>query len=377
MKSGLRNLPHSSKFFLLIGFIVLIHAKALGQIDSLTEIYDLRNGWMENVNEEFRIIEGNAMNHNVIHFYLTDNKDEKTNVLLKLPGQTSIWLDNKIWEYFEEDTLLIVPIDQMLDANQSKLISIYGKNLGNANLQTKIVTFDSYQTRALFTREQNTFKNYLLLSFFMGLLLLAVFKLSSSSNVQDYFMIGRLFNPRSRDEVMFKGKLFSAPNPLFYLVTSFLASQLAVSLITLTPNSFNINSGGNPITIGDMLILQSGVLLVIYLWIIIKWIIVRFVSGLFRLLDFAPVHFFNYQRFSFLFLIAFSAIVFLLYFGAGTNESIYSFLVWILVIIAALRMLLILFKLLNGSSYRILHLFSYLCATEIIPYLFAIKLILI
>jgi hypothetical protein len=339
-------------------------------------ILDLSDGWMESENGKFKLIPFNKKS-NAIHFYITKNNLTEGDFHIQLPALSSLWIDNRLVEFYKNDTTFIFSANQLMGENSERLISIYGKNLSRNNLRTTLMKTTFKQEREISNRQQNSDRQFLLISFLLGLTITAIFNMNTHGTLQEYFSINRTFNLRNREELMFKSKLFSAPNPIFYLVVSYLSSFMVVSLLLLTPDSFSLKFTINTYTTWQLMVFQILIMGGFYIWIVFKWMLVRYIGGLFRLSEFSTIHFFNYERFSFIFLLFMTSCLIACFFAFGNETFIYSFMVSIIVLAASSRIILMLFKLLNGSSYKFLHLFSYLCATEIIPYLFAIKLILI
>jgi len=365
-----------NRFLLVLVFLIYWPGLSLGQIKNVSVVSDLSNGWMILEDGQFKIIQSDKIGRKAIHFYIKD-ADDNSNLLMKVPAGSSIWIDNNLFELFEKDTTIIISSEKILNGKKERLISVYGRGLNKTSLETKLINPSFIQSRTPEKRSKTDFDDYYSISFFIGLLLVVFLKMSSTGNIQEYFMIGRTFNARSRDEVLFKSKLLTSPNPIFYLVLSFLASQLLITLFILAPESFNQVINYRALGVWGLIFLQFLILLAFYIWILLKWMIIKYLAGLFRISEFSPVHFFNYQRLSLFILLFVSAVLFGIYFGQGSTLADYSLIIWVILFGAAFRIILILIKLLNASSYKFLHLFSYLCATEIIPYLFAIKLILI
>jgi hypothetical protein len=116
----------------------------------------------------------------------------------------------------------------------------------------------------------------------------------------------------------------------------------------------------------------SFVLLVLFF---IKIILVYTLALLFGLPGIAGVHFFNWVR---LLLVIFgvATIILSFYFIArGQSENFFNILFRFLSWTLAGWMILILFKLRGRTERSLFHLFSYICATELIPFLFIIKIL--
>jgi len=338
---------------------------------------DLKDGWMEYKEGQYNIISHPTRNRKLIHFFITAKLAQEGKLKIDLPAESSIFVDNKLKIYSPIDSSYFLDPSSLLGSKHEILVSISGLNLSSKNLETVIVNNSFKEIKKVKERSRSGFKDFFLFAFLIGAALTAFLRNTSQNISVEYFEVVRALNFRSREELIFKGKFFSTPNPLFYFVSSFLAALLAISLFSLSPTSFRPNLALPNLTFLQLLGYQFILTGVIYLWVLIKWLIIRYLSELFRLRNFSAIHFFSYERFSFLILLLINTLVISFFLIFGQETEIYQFIITVIILAAGFRVVLMFFKLLNESTYKSLHLFSYLCATEIIPYLIAIKLILI
>jgi len=324
-----------------------------------------------------RLISDPLKKRNVIHFFLTNKIADEGDLEINAPLNSSVFVNNRLIDYVANKSPLIFDSDSLLSGSNEILISIYGDNLSSENLSTAIIKYNVREVLPAVPRNISPFKNYIFFSFLMAMAFMAILRNTAPNISIEYFQISRCLNFRNREELIFKGKYFTEPNPLFYLVISHLSSFLITSLLYLRPDSFNLEVQLRGLVFFQLLGLQMIILILFYLMTLVKWILVKYFSELFNLREFSGIHFFNYERFTFLVLIFISGILILSYAIFGQNTKLFSIIIFAITLAAIYRIVLMLFKLLNASSYKILHLFSYLCATEIIPYLIAVKLILI
>jgi len=359
----------------LSGFAQPIRQQS-GESEKGTAI-DLQEAWMTSENGTLKIISNPREKRNVIHFFLTEKIAKEGSLEIKAPVNSSFFVDNKLVEYVAKDTSLVFDPNSLLAGNEKVLISIYGDNLSSENLFTAITKSNVKEEQPGVPRMASAFRNFLIFSFLISITFTAILRNTAPNISMEYFQVSRCLNFRNREELIFKGKYFTEPNPLFYLVISLLSSFLITSLLYLSPDSINQQFPLHEVSFFQWLGLQMAVMITFYLMTLIKWILIKYFSELFNLREFSGIHFFNYERYSFLVLLLLSGILMLVYAIFGQNTKFYSIIIFAVTVAGIYRIVLMLFKLLNASNYKLFHLFSYLCATEIIPYLIAVKLILI
>jgi Domain of unknown function (DUF4271) len=188
---------------------------------------------------------------------------------------------------------------------------------------------------------------------------------------RDYFNIIKLFSARQVDEGTLTLRVTSANNVLIYLFCS---------LLTALSMFIYFSRGGG--LIGSLpqggYLLQMAVLAVIvFVLLILKMVIIGVVSRIFRLAEFAPGQFYNFVR---LLLIGFgfSFVAMVLNFMIGCRDDVllsilsYSMMVMLVVFFGSTFL-----KLSASGGFTRFHLFSYLCASEIIPMLILLNLFFI
>jgi hypothetical protein len=94
---------------------------------------------------------------------------------------------------------------------------------------------------------------------------------------------------------------------------------------------------------------------------------------LFRLGDVWKTHLFNWTRFTLLTVGVTLLGVLLYYFGLGLKPGVYQAAFIGLIVLLALSVLILFSKVARRVEHSWFHIFSYLCATEIIPLLISIK----
>ena len=193
---------------------------------------------------------------------------------------------------------------------------------------------------------------------------------------QSYYSLGEVLTTRTSFNTAFSYKL-SGPGQLFFIVLySGLFGFLLMVLLNAAGYWPELGWLGPEPQFGSYLwgwLRLTGVVLLLQL---VKYFILQITAGVFNFQEFAAVHYFDFLRVSQMFfslLLAAVAIVFLsLPAQVPTGAEV---LLKVLLVFALLRVGLIFFKLLQLAEFRKTYLFSYLCATEILPLLVGLKLL--
>ena len=186
---------------------------------------------------------------------------------------------------------------------------------------------------------------------------------------QEFFRFSRAVSFRELDENLMKTRPLSLVNIFYYVFESMLAAWVLFVLsqyseIHLRYSFFHFTG------FWDGMLVWLKLVTVIFILLILKYILVWSFKNLFSIRGFLNNHFYNYIRLGLLFYLVLAIILFIGVFTMNVvNPGFYNGLMITLLIFFGLRALLIFFKLMNESSHTILHLFSYLCATELLPVL--------
>lgn len=114
---------------------------------------------------------------------------------------------------------------------------------------------------------------------------------------------------------------------------------------------------------------------IIFFMFLFKIVIIYSLTRLFGMRGMARFHFFNWIR---LLLVVFGAatIILFIYFISRGDSADFFVIFLSLVVIALIGWIVVAFFKLSGrSGHSLFHLFSYLCATEIIPLLITVKVL--
>ncbi len=184
----------------------------------------------------------------------------------------------------------------------------------------------------------------------------------------DYFNVMKIFSLRNSDEGSIISRVTSVNNVFLYLYCSAL---IALNLFIYSQRQ---SLSTIQFSVSELLLqvlLMAGVVFAV---LMAKIIIVSWIGWLFRLSEFAPGQFYNFIK---LLLIAFNVTTVLMLFAFMLGGSVYQLLPVLCYFILGMVILffaITFFKLNARGEGTVFHLFFYLCASEIIPFVILLNI---
>lgn len=309
-----------------------------------------------------------------IHFRIYEDQHAGTFLSLKSDQKIAVYIDQKIVAIIPEKEKILWPTDSLFHVHGEDVkLTLYHPELSMQSLNVYLLGIDSVVDEQLSESEiiilkqrkaDRAFNNFIVL----GLLILGAF-LAVLYNfyprvTADFFRFSRAIAFREMDENLLKSRPYTRINTLFYFFFSLAAAYLLIFQLYL--GEFQIVSGLS--SFGAILWLWIKVSSIIFIWLLIKFLIVKNFTSLFNIKVFLPSHYFNYIRLGLLIFMIMIFVTVISYFAFEiVSSDYYTSLFTILLIAVALRSMFLFFKLMNSAQYKFLHLFSYLCGTELIP----------
>jgi hypothetical protein len=224
-------------------------------------------------------------------------------------------------------------------------------------------------------RKPTHFRDFTIIAALILITLLVVIIRLNPKLASDYFSITRIFSIYEGDDSQLYSRITSSTNILFYFFCSLMLGYYMMIVFQFVADRYPIAIQFQNETFWEASWNWIRFSLMLLLFFFVKIILVYGFSKLFGFQSIAGIHFFNWVR---LIIVIFgiASIILSFYFIArGQREEffnvLFKFLSWIL----AGWMILILLKLRGRSDHSVFHLFSYICATELIPFLFIIKIL--
>ena len=382
--SPVRNRSSMCRVIFLLFFCATL-TELSGQSQDFVILKDLGDEWLvfEKKRDRFvPYIPGRSGKLRTIHIPLTQ-RFEGADLYLELPARTSVYINDKPWAYEKDNYVRQWDLDSIFTAYhpESVRLAIYAERLDPEKVVTQVVTPNRVSTTvdAIEKRKTNpAFNNFLVVGILLVLFLLALLLRLYPKSLPVFFDLAQAIAPRDREEIILRSKPLSKVN----LQILFFHSLMVAFVFLL----LNENSGGlfnqakewqfDKFHIGFWRWIKAFAFVLLFFGI--KLISVQLFSLLYRIRSFFNTHFNNYLRLSVIITwIGWGLFLFFYYVMEYRNPTPYITLVYLLLGLMILRILVIFIKLRNVSTHRNLHLFSYLCATEIIPYTVSFKFLVL
>lgn len=309
---------------------------------------------------------------NAIHILLEPSRYRGDKLLLEDDDEFSVFLNNQLWIDRTKRVVLV------MDSLPAKLlISLYRKeDITTKNLKTSIVTeLSAMSMSGPLTREGNDARNFVIAA---GLLLIVFFVFILRFNPKltfHYFSLSKLFSLRESDESQMFARIASSANVLFYLFASLLVGYvLMVMVIGLSPE-YKLQHFLKAQSFMDISVRWLQISGIIVLAFFCKAVVLTLLSVLFGLGDQSGFQFLGFIRSTLLVAAVLAVCTGLYFIMNGSNERWYSFFYSSLSWLMAGWIILIFLKLIRRAPFTVFHLFSYICATELIPFLIAVKVL--
>jgi uncharacterized membrane protein YhdT len=265
-------------------------------------------------------------------------------------------------------------VDSLFKCHKSYLFSVYSSySITDGSISTQLVTpkFSIAETD-LQKRPQPSLDFSVIAA--LSLLISFAFLLKTNPVLMiEYLDPIKTFFVKERQGVLTLNRITAASNIFFYILTSFFISFLILSWLagSLQMPSLDISHD----TVGQALLKWILGALMVFGLLAIKFFLLAIFSSAFRLKGGFYIHFYNFMRILILISVLF-ALLFLAAHVLHTPQSSYSQFVYYLTAVMLLSWLVVAYlKLLTNSPFTFLHLFFYLCITEIIPLIVFIKLV--
>lgn len=360
--------------FAVLFFLVRIMAN--GQEGQVIK-KDLKPSLLLYSSGEFTKVEESKKSHSTIYIQF-DHKQFKGDYLSVAAARPfSLFLNNQL--LVDKVKRITIPIDSVagMSSSPSLLFALHqDQPIDLSNLTVYIVSKTIVAGRPegeniQLERKSSSFRDFVVTAVLvMVIFLVGIVRLNPRLS-SDYFAISRIFSLRDyENEQVYR---LTSGSILFYVFVSLMLGFYLVVIqhfITVGTGSQSVESSYAS-TI--FLWVKSGsiILLVLFLKIGVTYL----AASLFGVTDIAGFHFFNFVRLVLIFMGLFTIVLTLYYILHGQSEGFYNFLYQSLLWILGGWVILLFLKLANRVRYAVFHIFSYICATEIIPFLLLVKVL--
>ncbi|EMR03788.1 DUF4271 domain-containing protein [Cesiribacter andamanensis] len=333
-------------------------------------------------------VRGTPFLSNAATFWLPLHQYQSYLLLIGAPPEASLLINQNVVAHYPQGGSYVYPVDSLRSLyGDSCLVTLYRYPLSLPEVQLAVVGQQSLPVTESHVGEQflkvqerpsRNFDNFFVIALVLILAGLAMLRNLFPRVFSSYYSLGEVLSDRMpNSSSAFAYKLGGPGQLLFIVVYSALFAFLLLVLLHAAGYWPELGWLGTDPGFGAYLWSWLRLVALVLLLQLIKYFMLQIMAGIFNFQEFASVHYFDFLRISQMFfsmLLAAVAVVFLslpMQVSAGA-----SLLLKVVLIFALLRIGLIFFKLMQLANFRKTYLFSYLCATEILPLLVGLKLLI-
>lgn len=315
-----------------------------------------------------------------IHFFLDLNRFSDYHLDLNLPAGTSLLIENNLVFATRKPHDGIYSIDSLKQKydKDEVLVSVFGRELQLGQLKTRIIDSNPAKLwnadQSIYTivkRDIRSHTDFFIVSILIVLTVVLLVRRVLKNVFFEYFSFQRAFSISPRSEGLFSIGVFSSAN---MMVLAMYAIVLGFNMVVV---SLGISDQFRAQDTMGLILISLGVSAVLMLLMIVKYFLVWVISEIFRLRKFHFIQYYDYIRIT---LFATAVFFILSIFNLSTDGyyllNYQNAFLGIVVLMLLMRPLFIFLKLNKLSGYKNLHLFSYICGTEIIPLIIILKFFL-
>lgn len=313
--------------------------------------------------------------------FLTIDRSAPDSAHLKLVvgSKTSIFINSEIVDFMAYTGVLNYRIDSLFEThnivgNQLTIMLQHAGDVKVVNSEiVRPIRWSEVATPKPYLRSETNHEDVLIVLMLIILSLFVYIKIGHGDIWRGYMKWSRILSLKDQGDNIYKMRPFEKGT----LIIVFTYAVLGATAIL---GFFYLSSFSLPMATYFQ---AGGVLSVVLKWLILVLILLVFayskyflVKSFTRLFDFkraSRIHFYNHIRMSMVILITLVVLELIIIYGFH-KIMLFNWFTNAIVILLILKSILISMKLIKISTYRMFHLFSYLCATEIIPAIILVKI---
>jgi Domain of unknown function (DUF4271) len=361
--------------FITYSLLFLLSCQSLSATaQGLVKKKDLSAGWMIYRNDQYEPFHAQTT-VSVIYLTVSAAKFPGDFLVVKSSTSFSLFING---ELSAEGKYQKLPLDSLSKIYSSALtIAIHQHHaIIPGGLVTEIQSVQApLQTEEIAQRRSWFFRDFAIVGFLTLLVMLIVIIRLNPKLAADYFSITKVFSLRESDESQVYLRITSSTNILFYVFCSLMLGYYLIVIFHFVPARYPTALLFQAGSFIEAIIQWFKLSLILLSVFFLKIILVYGLTWLFGMHEVAGVHFFNWVR-SLLVVFGVITIALSIYFiMRGQSESFFKVLLQLVSWILVGWMVLIFLKLSARRGHSMFHLFSYICATELIPFLITIKVL--
>ena len=353
----------------------LLFALRVGAQDFFV-LKDLQPEWQVFQAESYVPFERNENKIKTIYFSLKPSEFSGNLLRVESNEPYALFINGQLITH--RSTALNLPVDSLrqLFSSPVLLVGIHQEKIRVGGLKTQIVSSSPQkELSAELPMRFSSFRDFVIVGMLILVSILIIVIQLNPKLASDYFSIIKMFFMREGEDSQVYSRITNSINILFYVYSSLMIGYYLMIIFRYIPDHYVVALAFQADTFGEAMFLWIKLSAIVLAIVFFKVVLVYALSIMFGFTEIAGVHIFNWIR---LLLVVFgllTLILFLYFISHGQSENFHLFLLKIISWLLIGWMFLIILKLSKRMNHSMFHLFSYICATELIPLLITIKVL--
>jgi hypothetical protein len=350
-------------------------ASSSQSLDSVKTI-DLRSDWK--VFEDQSLVpysQGEHSKGSVIYLEVDPGRyQQNSNLRIRSSKPLSVYLNYKLLGF--NSTRVEVNMDSLLRYVPTPwLIGLYRQD-GFSWLSTEVISVvRDHSNSAIVLRPNNYYLDFAIIATVTLLTLFIILLQTNPRLTFDYFNFVRLFSIQEREDSLLNSRISASVNILYYAFSSITIGFALLTIFHFGADNISLAKSFAIDSLGSAFWQWAKLSFYVFATLIIRLVILTVIGSLFDFRDVLSLQFYNSVRLGF-FASTVSFLLCLCFFIFGIQSpGPYSSLITGFVLLLVIWVFLVGLKLLRRTSFRFFHLFSYLCASELIPIVILVKVL--
>ena len=359
---------------LLLFFAVPLHHSAKAQGNALVK--DLHNDWLVFHDGQYQPYGTTQDRVTTVYFKLDAPAFSGMHLKVSSPSRYSVFINGQLT--IQSKAPSVLSIDSLATHYKSTLLqlAVHQRQINRDGLFTAVI---SKQASPSFGETLNpnysAFRDFAIIGIMVLLIMIITIIKLNPKLASDYFSISKIFSMREAEDGPSKSRITNSINILFYAYSSLMLGYFLMIVYHFLPHEYPTALYFQPTTFWDAILEWGELSLIVLALFFVKIVMVYGLSYIFGMKEVGSVHFFNWVRLLVGVFGVLTVIVFFYFIMRGAREGFYDFLLHAIAWVFVGWMVLIILKLQRQLPHSMFHLFSYICATELIPFLITVKVL--
>jgi hypothetical protein len=256
------------------------------------------------------------------------------------------------------------------------MMAIHQETINPGNLHTTSCSVQEESNALEIVKTPKTFfRDFIVVASLILVLLLVMILYINPKLAAEYFSLSKVFSTYDSEEGQSSIRTMNTTNLLFYTFLSLVLSLLFKTVFHFAEERITIAWHFNGASFIGEIFQWIRLSIFILMFFFLKLVLVFWFTKLFNLREIVRTHIFNWTRITLLSISPVLVVTVAYYLILGQHISVYLVLFGIVWWVLSGLVIIIFSKVARRTGFSLFHIFSYLCATEIIPLLISIKLI--